>query len=298
MARRSARPAHRRRGVPLRIRFLGVRGSCPCAGHAYDRYGGNTSCAVVELPGEAPIILDLGSGVRPFGLELDAAPGGPPPRLTALLTHLHWDHLIGLPFFSTAQHEGVRLDIYGPRQQGATMHELVDRVVQPPFFPVGVKDLKGDIAFHETGDERFAVGSAKVLVREVPHVGTTLGFRVEAAGASVVYISDHQPPEDRRSIAAGVLELCDGADLLVHDSQYTEAEMVEKGTWGHSTPAYAVHVARECGVRSLALFHHDPAHADDEVDRILETARAEPGAARLDDVVAAFEGQVIDVGRA
>jgi len=213
-----------------------VRGSCPCAGPGYTRYGGNTSCAVVEIDGEPPIILDLGSGLRPFGVDLDRA-GGEPARLVALLTHLHWDHLIGLPFFSSVMRPGASLDVYGPRQDGPGLHELVDQVVQPPFFPVRVQDLAGSIAFHEVGDDDLAIGSAKVRVRQVPHVGTTLGFRIEADGASLAYVSDHQPPVDRQTVAAGVLELCADADLVIHDGQYTEEEMEVKGTWGHSTPA-------------------------------------------------------------
>lgn len=273
-----------------------MRGSCPCAGPVYNRYGGNTSCVVVEIDGEAPIVLDLGSGLRPLGLQLDAA-GGAPRRLTALLTHLHWDHLIGLPFFSSIQHPGACLDVFAPRQDGQDLHDLIERVVQPPFFPVGVKELHGSIAFHGIDDDELAIGSAKVKVRQVPHVGRTLGFRIEADGASLVYISDHQPPEDRQGISDGVLELCDRADVVVHDGQYTEEEMVLKGTWGHSTPAYAVHVAAESGARRLVLYHHDPLHDDDDVDRMLGGARAEAEAGRLDQVVAASEGMVLDLGR-
>ncbi len=274
-----------------------MRGSCPCAGPAYLRYGGNTSCAVVEVDGEPPIILDLGSGLRPLGLELDAAGAPGTARLTGLLTHLHWDHLIGLPFFSSVQHPGACMDVYGPRQDDCNLHELIDRVVQPPFFPVRVKELHGSIEFHEVGDDELTIGSAKVRIRHVPHVGRTLGFRIDADGGSVVYISDHQPPEDRLGVARGVLELCDGADVVIHDGQYTEQEMLTKGTWGHSTPAYAVHVAAESGAKTLVLYHHDPLHEDDDVDKMLDSARSEQEAARLGRIVAASEGLVLHVGR-
>ena len=273
-----------------------MRGSCPCAGPAFVRYGGNTSCAVVEIDGEAPIILDLGSGLRPLGLELDAT-GTPPRHLTGLLTHLHWDHLIGLPFFSTIQRPGATLDVFGPRQDECGLHELIDKVVQPPFFPVRVKELHGSIQFHEVDDCDFAVGSAKITARCIPHVGRTLGFRIDADGGSIVYISDHQPPDDRLGVADSVLELCDGADLLIHDGQYTEEEMVDKGTWGHSTPAYAVHVAAQSRVRTLVLYHHDPMHEDDDLDAMLAAARSHPEAARLEAVEAATEGLVLRAGR-
>ncbi len=159
------------------------------------------------------------------------------------------------------------MDVYGPPQDGGSLHDIIDRVVKPPFFPVEVKELQGKIEFYEVTDDVIAVGSAKVLVRQVPHVGTTLGFRIEAGDTSVAFVSDHQAPEDRAEVDAAVLELCDRADLVIHDAQYTEEEFRAKATWGHSTVGYAVHVAAEAGARRLALFHHDPRHTDDDIDR-------------------------------
>jgi phosphoribosyl 1,2-cyclic phosphodiesterase len=253
---------------------------------------------VIEVPGEAPLLLDLGTGLRSYGHELDQRLGVDAPlALSALLTHLHWDHVIGLPFFAPVQRPGNRLDVYGPSQEAGTLHEVIDRMVQPPFFPVHMGELRGDIVFHDVDEDDLAVGAAKVKIRRVPHLGITLGFRVEIEGRSVAYVSDHQAPPDRRSVAAGVLELCDGADLVIHDAQYTEEEFVQKGDWGHSTVEYAVHVACEAGARRLALFHHDPAHSDEDLDRIVEQACASPDAARLDAVVAAAEGLSIDLPR-
>jgi len=252
----------------------------------------------VEVGDEAPIVLDLGTGLRPMGHVLDgrAAPGAGV-EVTAFLTHLHWDHIIGLPFCTPLLRRGGRMDVYGPPQEGGTLHEVIDRVVQPPFFPVQVHELEGSITFHEVSDDVVGVGSAKVLVRRVPHVGTTLGFRIEAGGTAVAYVSDHQAPDDRAQVDPAVLELCHGADLVIHDAQYTEEEFRAKATWGHSTVAYAVHVAAEAGARQLVLFHHDPQHEDDVVDGLLAQARAEPEAGRLDAVVAAREGWSLDLGR-
>jgi ribonuclease BN (tRNA processing enzyme) len=132
------------------------------------------------------------------------------------------------------------------------------------------------------------------MVRSIPHRGHTLGFRVESAGRVVAYLPDHQAPVDRRSIADGVLELCAGADLVIHDAQYTDEEFVNMSDWGHSTVAYAVHVATEAGARRLALFHHDPSHTDKEMAR----ARRLGAQYRLDDVTAASEGWTIDLGKA
>jgi len=246
---------------------------------------------------EPPIVLDLGTGLRPLGREIEARQGTEEPiRMTALLTHLHWDHIIGLPFCTPLLTSGTRMDVYGPPQVGGTLHDVIDRVVIPPFFPVQVKELHGSIDFHEVDEDVFAVGSAKIRVRRVPHVGTTLGYRIEADGASVAYVSDHQTPGDRQSVAPSVLELCDGADLLIHDAQYSDEEFVTKSTWGHSTIGYAVHVAAEAGARRLALYHHDPDHTDEILDQLVDAAVNAPEAAKLETVTAAAEGVTVELG--
>jgi ribonuclease BN (tRNA processing enzyme) len=250
----------------------------------------------VETGFGPPIILDLGTGLRPLGLELDAAGAAETGiHLTAFLSHLHWDHIIGLPFFPTVHHPGTRLEVYGPPQQGGSLHDVFERVLHPPFFPINVEGLRGDVRFKEALDEDVMVGDAKVVVRQVPHVGTTLGFRVEAGGAAVAFVSDHQQPGNSLHVDEKVLELCDGADLVIHDAQYTPEEFGFKSDWGHSTIAYAVHVAREAGARQLALFHHDPLHVDDDIDRLLAAARSTEDASHLDKVLAASEGLSLEV---
>jgi phosphoribosyl 1,2-cyclic phosphodiesterase len=284
-------------GRTLRVTFFGVRGSCPCSGAVYNRYGGNTSCVALAVGNEPPIVLDLGTGLRPLGRDIEARLGTDAPiEMTALLTHLHWDHIIGLPFCTPLLKSGTHMNVYGPPQVGGTLHEVIDRVVIPPFFPVQVKELHGSIKFHEVEEDVFAIGSAKVRVRLVPHVGTTLGFRIEADGASVAYVSDHQTPTDRQSVAPSVLELCDGVDLLIHDAQYTDEEFVTKSTWGHSTVGYAVHVAAEAGARHLSLYHHDPDHTDEVLDRMVDDAVTFPGASQLETVTAAAEGATVELG--
>jgi phosphoribosyl 1,2-cyclic phosphodiesterase len=271
----------------MNITFYGVRGSCPAPGAAYLRYGGNTACVVLRADDEQPIVLDLGTGVRSFGLT---QPGDGTFRGTALLTHLHWDHVQGLPFFAPVHAPGARLDIYGPAQGGRSLAEVFAEWMRPPFFPIGYHELGGTIVFHDVDDDDFAVGNAKVRVRAVPHGGATVGYRVEWHGASLAYISDHQAPADMDTVAESVLELCDGVDLVVHDGQYTPAEFAAKATWGHSTAAYAVTVAQRAGARALALFHHDPEHGDDALDRLVADAAAASSAAGGPEVLGAAEG--------
>jgi phosphoribosyl 1,2-cyclic phosphodiesterase len=281
------------------VTFYGVRGSCPCSGDRYRRFGGNTSCVGIGIEGDLPLILDLGTGLRALGDAILPVlrSVGRPLQATALLTHLHFDHILGLPFFGPLHDPGAVLTVYGPRQDGGSLNDTLPTAVQPPFFPVNMAEFRGEVTFIDTWDEDFAVGTAKVRARSVPHPGNTLGFRVEADGRTVAYIPDHQAPVDRRSVSEGVLELCEGADLLIHDAQYTDEEFVDKSTWGHSTIPYAVRVAAEAGVKRLLLFHHDPAHTDRDVEGIVNMARKLQDARRLTDISAAFEGLAIDLGQ-
>jgi phosphoribosyl 1,2-cyclic phosphodiesterase len=252
------------------LTFHGVRGSTPCHGHEIARYGGNTSCVSIAIPGHDPILFDLGTGLRYFGLT---QPVDQPFRGTCLLSHLHWDHIQGLPFFKPFLRPGAQVSLYAPVQPGdLTVAEVFADTIRPPLFPIHFSMFPGMVDIHEVGDDDFTLDSdVKVLARLIPHVGHTVGYRVEWNGRSVVYMSDHQMPMDgSHSAWPGALELCDGADLLIHDAQYTPEEFAEKRDWGHCTPDYAVWLASQAGVKRLALFHHDPAHGDDELDAILE----------------------------
>jgi len=249
----------------------------------------------LEAPGHAPVVLDLGTGLRFWGETLD-------PHLpfvgSALLTHIHWDHVQGLPFFTPVLSPGARFDVYGPPQlQAGSLAEAFDEFIRPPFFPVNTHDLLGDIRFHDVWDVDLELDGAKVLVRPVPHLGLTSGYRVEMGGSTVAYVSDHQMPQDGSfAVADSVLALCEGVDLLIHDSQYTTEEFYGKPTWGHCTADFAVHVAREAGARRLALFHHDPTHHDEAVDSILAHARQLAKGSAIAEVVAAYEGMVVSFG--
>lgn len=281
----------------MELTFFGTRGSCPCAGERFRKYGGNTSCVLIEVAGDDPLILDLGTGLRPLGESM--APllqaEGRPLQATALLTHLHFDHILGLPFFEPLRDPGALLSVYGPRQEGGGLQETLPKVVEPPFFPVQLTELRGEVSFIDTGDDTFLVGTAQVVARSVPHVGHTLGFRIVADAKVVAYIPDHQAPLDRKFVPEAVLELCQGADVVIHDAQYSDDEFMDKADWGHSTVAYAVRVAAESGAKRLVLFHHDPSHADRDIDKLTAVARHMQDAKRLSEVSAASEGMTIDL---
>jgi phosphoribosyl 1,2-cyclic phosphodiesterase len=269
------------------VTFWGVRGSTPCSCDANARYGGNTACVTLEAPGHDPIILDLGTGLRFFGERCEERSSDPLNAL-ALVTHLHWDHVQGLPFFTPIHRPGAQLTVHG-RSETGTLAEAFGEFMRPPFFPVSAADLGGRIDFVDADDVEFTWGRARVTVKDVPHGGATNGYRVDLDGVSIAYVSDHQEPADG-SIAPSVLELCRDVDLLIHDAQYEPDEFAAKSDWGHCTVAYAVRVAAESGARRLALFHHDPAHDDQRVDRILHDARELAVGTGIEEVVAAAEG--------
>lgn len=277
----------------LAVTFHGVRGSTPFCSATHTTFGGNTCCAVVEIDDEPPIILDMGSGLFGYSLALQ----GQPLQASVLLTHLHWDHVAGLPFFSPVLQPGGRIEVWGPPDEGMTLDEAINRLIQPPFFPVTMADFAGEIVINDWWNDDMAIGSAKIKSRPVPHTSATAGYRIEAGGASLVYIPDHQQPiDDPSKVADSVLDLCDGADLLIHDGQYPPHLFEKRAHWGHSTPGYAVEVARQSGISSLALFSHDPMHTDAELEAIEADAKRAGASVGLSEVFSAREGMRIELG--
>jgi phosphoribosyl 1,2-cyclic phosphodiesterase len=284
--------------IGVKVSFFGVRGSTPCCSPTVARFGGNTACVVLQPDDGLPIICDLGTGLRWFGCEWVARTDEPFVG-TALVSHLHWDHVQGLPFFAPVLLSGSKMTAYGPRQDnGQTLSGAIDDFMKPPYFPVRLSQLPGQVQFVECPDVAFEVSGARILGREIPHCGPTLGYRIEADGVVIAYLPDHQQPVDGSYLVAeSVLELCANADLVIHDAQFTEAEFVKKSTWGHCTIGYAVEVAARAGAKRLALFHHDPSHSDDQMD-VLAAKAVELGRAAGVEVFAAMEGQRVTVSSA
>lgn len=274
------------------ITFYGVRGSTPCSCDNIRRHGGNTSCVLIQPLRGDPIILDLGTGLRYLGV--DAAVGSGGFRATAFVTHMHWDHIQGLPFFAPVLSETGRLDIHVPPLEDRTIAEAVRGFLAPPYFPVSLEEIHGEVSFTEMQPGSMQVQDAVVTAGWVPHNGPTFAYRIEVDGRSVAYVSDHQEPiDDPTYVDPGVLDLCRGVDLLIHDSQYNAGELAMKPTWGHCTHDYALEVAAQAGASALALFHHDPSHGDDYLDRVLEDLRLKGSSRGVQEIWNAYEGLTV-----
>ena len=270
------------------VTFYGVRGSTPCHCATMARYGGNTSCVVIESDGMAPIVLDAGTGLRFYGLDY----GDQPFDGTLLLTHLHWDHVQGLPFFSPFLAPDSSTTILGPPESEMDFATAISGFLRPPYFPVRVEDLPSSLVFRDFSNETLEVGGAQITAAPVPHTGATNGYRVDIGDVSIAYIPDHQQPDDGKAIADSVLELVDGVDLLIHDAQFTDDLLKKRSDWGHCTPAYALHVAETAKADTLALFHHDPLHSDEMLDDLRDQTALASSTTR---VVAAAEGLKISL---
>ena len=281
----------------MKVHFCGVRGSTPSPGPEFVRVGGHTSCVAVGGDDGAPptLVLDAGTGLRRLTALLDGAPF----RGTILLSHLHWDHTHGLPFFAAGDRPDASVRLLLP-DQGHDPLDLLARCMSPPHFPIRTDELRGEWTFGALAEGTHELENFRVLAREIPHKGgRTFGFRVSDGHTTLAYLSDHAPhnlgpgPEGLGEYHEAARELVEGADMLVHDGQYTAAELADRGYFGHGAAEYAAGLAHECGVGRVMLFHHDPARTDDEVDDLLAGGRA---AAHLP-VDVAREGDVLEVAK-
>lgn len=255
-------------------RVWGARGSLSAPGPTTVGYGGNTSCVEIELAGGRTLILDAGSGIRELGRRLAA---GEPGRLDLFLTHLHLDHVEGLGFFEPLWSRGWDLRVWGPPSATAHLRERISRYLSPPLFPVSLSEAPAGVSFDDVPREQWRVGGALVEAHTVEHPGPTVGYRIEEAGRVLVYLPDHEPYltaalDDEPEWLSG-WALASGADVLLHDAQYTEDEYPHRVGWGHSSVAHAAAFARTAGVGRLVLFHHDPMRSDDDLEALHDRAR-------------------------
>lgn len=255
----------------MRVTFCGTRGSTPAPGADYIRYGGNTSCIAVSHDDAAPsLLLDAGTGLR----RVQELLGDRPFQGSLLLTHLHWDHVQGLPFFPSGDREGSRVSLRLPADDETEASDLLARMMAPPFFPITPSQLRGDWDFGFVPDGAFEAEGFSVVARDVPHKGGhTVGFRVSDGRTSFAYIPDHCPtalgigPENLGVYHERALELACGVDLLIHDSHLRAEEVATEGSFGHAAAEYAVRLGALAGARRVVLFHHRPERTDVEVER-------------------------------
>lgn len=254
----------------MRVTFHGVRGSIPSPGPNTARYGGNTSCVEVTLEDETRLILDAGTGLRELGKSI--LPG--PAQIHLLLSHTHWDHVLGLPFFGPLWRRETEIIVYPLANDAQERFRQTITLFDEIHFPVGVDDIPARFDFTKPSGNSWRIGSATVTRIALNHPGGSQGFRIQDAdGSSVCYITDNElkPPGIALTSEEQLIAFTKDVDLLIHDSQYIAADMPMKVGWGHSVVDDVLELARSANPGELALFHHDPDRTDAQLDEILKT---------------------------
>jgi phosphoribosyl 1,2-cyclic phosphodiesterase len=294
----------------MRVTFWGTRGSIPAPGPDTARYGGNTSCVEVRAGGHL-LVFDAGTGLRPLGLAMMREFGDQPFTIHLFISHTHWDHIQGFPFFVPAYRRDVTIHVYGAPGQGRSLEKVLRGQMESEYFPVGLGDLAAAIDVHEFRAEDIEIGGVRVAPMYLNHPGMNLAYRVSSGGRSLVYATDHEPYALTLDHVAGrgeegwvfgqrldeaIVAFANDTDLLIADAQYTDEEYAGRIGWGHSPLGATIALAVAARPKSLALFHHDPMHDDAAVARMEQVARetlATQGAAVH--CFAAAEGQSLDL---
>jgi len=290
----------------VQVTFWGTRGSISKPGPTTLRYGGNTSCVEVRSNRGTRIVLDCGTGAHGLGQQLMAAADGAPVDGHLLISHTHWDHIQGVPFFAPFFHVGNTWNIYGPRGLDESIRETLSGQMQYSYFPVTTDQMGAAVEYHDLVEGVLEIDDITVTTQYLNHPALSLGYRLEVDGVAVVYASDHEP--HHRALAVGGdlsvsaadlhhAAFFEGADLLIHDAQYVASEFPERVGWGHSTVEYVVAAAHHAGVARTALYHHDPGRDDESIDRLVESAREVAAELGFDgEIFGAAEGLTLELG--
>ncbi len=301
----------------MQITFWGVRGSYPVPGAATVRYGGQTSCVEARTDTGDCVIVDAGTGLRALGNKLAREANGAPGQYHVLLSHVHWDHIQGLPFFSPAYIQGTQISIYALLTAANELDQVIGGITRAEFFPLPLASVPAQFQFHtvEPG-VALAIGSVQVTPIALNHPFGAVGYRMDGDGSAWAYVSDTAPFDkvlhkqhflsgleplsqvDRDALQAmhdGLLARLRGVDTVVYDTHFLPEEYAKFPHYGHSTPDHAIDICVAAGVRRLVLYHHAPAHSDDQMDQIAATYLAK-GAAVGVEVLTAFEGMTVAIG--
>lgn len=284
------------------IKFWGVRGSVPTPGAATVRYGGNTSCVEVRADGEI-IVLDAGTGIRPLGLELAREFDGAAINMTLLITHTHWDHIQGFPFFLPAYERKNTIRVLGFEGARQGLASTLAGQMESPYFPIALQQMPGNVVIEELQSFDFKIGAVHATAATVNHPGIAVGYRLATSAGTVVYMPDNEPFHedqngyDRERIDLQnrkVIEFIKGADVLIIDSQYDSDEYSTHIGWGHGCVDEVVRLGMLGEVKRLYLFHHDPGHDDARIDAMVEHARKLAKGSGME-VYAAKEGEEVGI---
>jgi len=277
-----------------KLSFWGVRGSTPTVDPATWRYGGNTPCLELIAPDGTQFILDCGTGLRMLGGRWSSPNVNPVAETHIFVTHYHWDHIQGMPFFAPMYSENNEFHFYSFRSKFLgrdSLRQVFEAQMAMPYFPIDLSAMNAKRKFKEVaGGESFRVGENKISAKWLNHPQGCLGFRIETAAGTVVYATDNEPGDEK--LDKSLRELAEGADIFINDAQYSPDQLATtRRGWGHSSWQEGVRTARETGASTLVLFHHDPDSTDRMIDAVLREAREE-----FDSVFAASEGMVITLG--
>jgi phosphoribosyl 1,2-cyclic phosphodiesterase len=303
----------------MQITFWGVRGSYPVPGAATVRYGGQTSCVEARTAAGEHVIVDAGTGLRALGNKLTRESGGAPSKHHVLLSHVHWDHIQGLPFFSPAYIPGTKIAVYALLTAANELEQVIGGITRHEFFPMPLEAVPASFQFHqvEPGVE-LVIGNFRVLPIALNHPFGSVGYRIEADGSAWAYVADTAPftevlhkqhflggleplsDDDRSALStmrSALVQRLRGVDTVVYDTHFLPEEYARFPHYGHSTPDHALEICVEAGVRRLVLYHHAPAHTDEQMDQVAATYLAR-GAKLGVEVLTAFEGMTLPIGEA
>ena len=297
----------------MKVKFWGPLGSVPTPGKDTVRYGGNTPCLEVRLHKGNLVILDAGTGIRGLGDALMAT--GESVKAYIAISHPHWDHIHGFPFFKPLYISGNEFTIIGAQSPKLHLRQMISDQMDKTYFPIQLNELKAKIKFHPVTEESIPIFDATLVSLFVNHPAFALGYRINVGGHSLVYISDNEPFDrevarsiknvDKKIVAAymkvkgdpnqRIFDFCRGADILIHDTTYTPEEYVNHVGWGHSHYLFSLKIADEAAVKRLVLFHHEQTHSDEKVDEILNTCLREIRTRNYKfECIAATEGMELD----